>query len=75
MLTVCFPLLSLSPPFIQCVGSKISTNMAMAPSRDQSKKHQINSLAVAAVSMELQMLERAGSRNVSKSVTQGKYGW
>ena len=45
------------------------------PSKQQSRKHQINSLAVAAADMELKLLEAQGKRNKSKSETQGKYGW
>lgn len=57
------------------LGTKVNSHMAMAPTKQQNRKHQINSLAVAAVNMEIAMLEARGKRNVSKAQTQGKYGW
>jgi hypothetical protein len=43
--------------------------------RLQNRKHQINSLAVAAANTELEMLDAKGRRSKSKSETAAKYGW
>jgi hypothetical protein len=48
---------------------------AAMPTKNQSRKHQINSLAAQAADMELIMLENQGKRTKSKSETQMKYGW
>mmetsp|Transcript_4126 Transcript_4126/g.6574 ORF Transcript_4126/g.6574 Transcript_4126/m.6574 type:complete len:207 (+) Transcript_4126:224-844(+) len=44
-------------------------------SKTANRKHQLNSLAMKAAETELAMLEKRGNRNLSKSQTQGKYGW
>lgn len=44
-------------------------------SKQQNRKHQLSSLAIKAAETELAMLEKRGARNLTKSETQGKYGW
>jgi hypothetical protein len=57
-------------------GFGIGTNKAlMQVSKQQNRKHQLSSLAIKAAETELSMLEKRGSRMLSKSQTQGKYGW
>jgi Mitotic checkpoint regulator, MAD2B-interacting len=49
---------------------------AIAPvSKLQGRKHQINSLVMAAAKTELALLNAKGERNLSKQETRGKYGW
>ena len=45
------------------------------PNRLQNKKHQINSLAMAAANAEIEMYDSRGTRNKTKAETQAKYGW
>jgi hypothetical protein len=44
-------------------------------SKQQNRKHQLSSLAMKAAETELAMLDKRGARNLTKSETQGKYGW
>ena len=44
-------------------------------SKQQSRKHQLNSLAIKAAETELSLLEKRGNRMLTKHETQGKYGW
>ena len=53
---------------------KIGQNIQQS-NRLQNRKHQINSLAVAAANTELEMLDAKGRRNKSKAETAAKYGW
>lgn len=49
---------------------------SIAPvSKLQGRKHQINSLVMAAAKTELALLNAKGERNLSKQETRGKYGW
>jgi hypothetical protein len=49
---------------------------AIAPATKlQGRKHQINSLVIAAAKTELALLNAKGERNLSKQETRGKYGW
>jgi hypothetical protein len=43
--------------------------------KQQNRKHQLSSLAMKAAETELAMLDKRGARNLTKSETQGKYGW
>ncbi len=52
-----------------------SKGMLSQPTKVQSKKHQINSLAFSAAQMELDLLDAKGARLKTKSETQAKYGW
>jgi hypothetical protein len=54
---------------------KTGGNLIAAPTKTQNKKHQINSLAMSAASVELELMEARGARSKSKSETQSKYGW
>mmetsp|Transcript_82278 Transcript_82278/g.160544 ORF Transcript_82278/g.160544 Transcript_82278/m.160544 type:complete len:379 (-) Transcript_82278:65-1201(-) len=45
------------------------------PSKVQKRKHQINSLAYSAAERELELMEKKGNSNKTKSQTQAKYGW
>jgi len=57
-------------------GFGIGTNKnLMQVSKQQNRKHQLSSLAIKAAETELAMLEKRGARNLTKSETQGKYGW
>ena len=54
----------------------IGMNKALSQvSKQQNRKHQLSSLAIKAADTELAMLEKRGARNMTKSETQGKYGW
>ena len=53
---------------------KIGQNIQQS-NRLQNRKHQINSLAIAAANTELEMLDAKGRRNKSKAETAAKYGW
>lgn len=55
-------------------GIGVNKNLSMV-SKQQSRKHQLSSLAIKAAETELAMLEKRGARNLTKSETQGKYGW
>ena len=49
---------------------------AIAPvTKQQGRKHQINSLVMLAAKTELALLNAKGERNLSKQETRGKYGW
>jgi hypothetical protein len=48
---------------------------SMEPSRTQSRKHQITSLAAQAAKMEMALLEAKGTRMKTKAETKSKYGW
>ncbi len=41
----------------------------------QRRKHQINTLAAQAKTMERELLENAGRGKLTKAQTQAKYGW
>lgn len=56
-------------------GQKAGANMISQPTKQQSRKHQINALAMSAASAELELMEARGARAKSKSETQAKYGW
>ena len=56
-------------------GTNGSTKLIAQPSRVQNKKHQINSLAMAAANVEMEMFDARGVRNKTKAETQAKYGW
>lgn len=56
-------------------GQKAGANMIAQPTKAQNRKHQINSLAMSAASVELDLMEARGARSKSKSETQAKYGW
>lgn len=57
-------------------GFGIGVNKSlMQVSKQQNRKHQLSSLAIKAAETELAMLEKRGARNLTKSETQGKYGW
>lgn len=57
-------------------GFGIGVNKSlMMVTKQQSRKHQLSSLAMKAAETELAMLEKRGNRNLTKSETQGKYGW
>ena len=43
--------------------------------KTQRRKHQINSLAIAAAERELDLLERKGKANRTKHETNARYGW
>jgi len=55
-------------------GIGVNKNLSMV-SKQQNRKHQLSSLAIKAAETELAMLEKRGARNLTKSETQGKYGW
>ena len=61
----------LNSMFSQSAGS----GMMSQPTKVQSKRHQINSLAFNAAQMELELLDAKGARLKTKSETQSKYGW
>jgi hypothetical protein len=55
---------------------KIGSNSAISqPTRTQSRKHQITSLAAQAAKTELAMLDAKGKRLKTKAETMSKYGW
>lgn len=56
-------------------GTNGGTKIIAQPTRLQNRKHQINSLAMAAANVELEMMEAKGARNKTKAETQAKYGW
>lgn len=57
-------------------GFGIGTNKMLSQvSKAANRKHQLSSLAIKAAETELAMLEKRGARNLTKSETQGKYGW
>ena len=45
------------------------------PSKLQKRKHQINSLAIAAAERELELMEKRGRATKTKAETNAKYGW
>ena len=45
------------------------------PTKNQSRKHHINSMVFSAAEAELELLEARGRQVKSKSETQAKYGW
>ena len=47
----------------------------MQVSKQQNRKHQLNSLAIKAAETELSLLEKRSHRMLTKSETQEKYGW
>ena len=49
--------------------------MIAQPTKLQTRRHQINSLAMSAASVELELMEARGARAKSKAETQSKYGW
>lgn len=51
------------------------TSTSGVPSKNQNRKHQINSLVVKAAEMELMLMEKKNERSRTKAQTQGKYGW
>lgn len=55
-------------------GIGVNKNL-MQVTKQQSRKHQLSSLAMKAAETELALLEKRGNRNLTKSETQGKYGW
>ncbi|KAJ1445153.1 hypothetical protein M885DRAFT_626459 [Pelagophyceae sp. CCMP2097] len=44
-------------------------------SKTQKRKHQINTLAVAAAEREIELLDKRGAQSQTKRQTQAKYGW
>lgn len=56
-------------------GTTGSLKAISQPNRLQNKKHQINSLAMAAANAEIEMYDSRGTRNKTKAETQAKYGW
>ena len=56
-------------------GTNGGAKIIAQPTRLQNRKHQINSLAMAAANVELEMMEAKGARNKTKAETQAKYGW
>jgi len=52
-----------------------TTKSLMQVSKQQNRKHQLNSLAIKAAETELSLLEKRNHRMLTKSETQGKYGW
>ena len=56
-------------------GQKGGEKLISQPTKVQSRKHQINSLALHAAEMELELMEARGARSKTKSETQAKYGW
>jgi hypothetical protein len=56
-------------------GQNAGDKMISQPTKNQSKKHQINSLAFAAAQSEFELLEAKATRMKSKHETQSKYGW
>jgi hypothetical protein len=57
-------------------GFGIGTNKMLSQvTKQQNRKHQLSSLAIKAAETELAMLDKRGQRNLTKSETQGKYGW
>jgi hypothetical protein len=51
------------------------TETVVGASKGQKRKHQINSLAAQAASMELELMDKRGSGFLTKAQTQAKYGW
>mmetsp|Transcript_54042 Transcript_54042/g.123161 ORF Transcript_54042/g.123161 Transcript_54042/m.123161 type:complete len:418 (+) Transcript_54042:32-1285(+) len=51
------------------------TSTVYKPTKVQKRKHQINSLAHAAVERELELMEAKGNALKTKAQTQAKYGW
>jgi proline-rich protein PRCC len=56
-------------------ASSGTTQTVFKPSKTQKRKHQINSLAYSAAERELELMEKKGQSNKTKSQTQAKYGW
>lgn len=56
-------------------GSASGNNMIAQPTKNQNRKHQINSLAFSAAESELELLEARGRQYKTKAETQAKYGW
>ena len=56
-------------------GQNAGEKMIAQPSKNQHRKHQINSLAMQAAQVEMEMLDAKGARIRAKSETQAKYGW
>lgn len=52
-----------------------SSNMVAQPTKNQNRKHHINSLMYSAAASELELLEAKGRQMKTKSETQAKYGW
>eukprot|EP01042_Synura_sphagnicola_P000619 gene619-678_t len=51
-------------------GQKGTDKMIAQPTKVQNRKHHINSLALHAAEMELELLDARGARNKTKSETQ-----
>ena len=52
-----------------------SNSMIAQPTKNQNRKHQINSLVYSAAQSELELLEARARQGKTKSETQAKYGW
>jgi len=52
-----------------------ATTTTTRASKTQKRKHQINSLAIAAAERELELLEKRGRASKTKKETNAKYGW
>ena len=53
-----------------------TATMAKIPTHKlQKRKHQINSLAIAAAERELELMEKRGRAPTTKAETNAKYGW
>jgi hypothetical protein len=56
-------------------SAQAGNKMISQPTKNQNRKHQINSLAMSAAEYELELMEVRGARAKAKSETQAKYGW
>jgi hypothetical protein len=56
-------------------GNPKGDKMIAQPTKNQNRKHHINSMVFSAAEAELELLEARGRQSKSKSETQGKYGW
>lgn len=56
-------------------GNPNGDKMVAQPTKNNSRKHQINSLMFSAAESELELLESRGRQSKSKAETQAKYGW
>ena len=69
------PLLQVKIAHVQYDVSTGETSTVYKPTKVQKRKHQINSLAHAAVERELELMEAKGNALKTKAQTQAKYGW
>jgi len=56
-------------------GNPGGNKMIAQPTKNQNRKHHINSMVFSAAEAELELMENRARRSKSKSETQAKYGW